>query len=298
MTPQELNSFLIGKYNFGLHPFALILWQILIGAYLTGFVVAPNKETALYIKEKLQNLKKKIINVMADSDKYLLEDSYLKNLYKKDKKKAEGIVAKEYKLRFFFRTVNERIKYLNLDIKLRHPGAPIKKRNFIASSWAHLMQDNGYKIEWDIIADLLDWFWEILKPHDIYKELNPKGEVLDLEYLRNQFYRNKKRSLNFFEEMKRRYSHKNWLDIQATVFLGEKSMSVLDYSILPDLYDDYCFNKEDIPIFEAILAGEMDLSEFHPSWIKDAYDFFISKLYKNNPTSPPTIIFPDLSYLQ
>jgi len=298
MTPQELNSFLIEEYNFGLHPFALILSQTLTGTDISEFVIAPNKEIASDIKEKLLNLKKKIISVIADCDQYLLEDSDLKNLLKKNKKKAEGIVAKEYKMRFFFKTVNKIIKYLDLDMKFRHPGAPIKKRNLIASSWAHLLQDNGYKIEWDIIADLLDWFGEILKPYDIYKEINPKSEESDLEYLRNQFYRNKKRSLNYFEKMKRQWGHKKWLDIQETVFFGRKEHSLSDYSILPDLYDDYCSNKEDIPIFEAILAGEMDLLEFHPSWIRKAYDFYVSKLYKNNPTSPPTIIFPDLSYLQ
>ncbi|MFX0135866.1 MAG: hypothetical protein ACFFDN_19640 [Candidatus Hodarchaeota archaeon] len=298
MTPQELNSYLIEKYDLGLHPFALFFCQMLgAGDIISGFsfAVAPNREIALDLREKLQNLKKKIIFVLADCEHYLLENSYFKNIYKKSKKEAEISIIKEYGLESFFNMINRIIDCLDLDLKFRHPGAPIKKKHYIASSWAHLIQDSKYKIEWNIVADLLDWFWEMLRPYEIYHEFNPEGKESDPEYLRNQFYRNKSRSFNYFKEMKRRKFKKSWLDIQTAVFMGEKSMFLLDYSELAD-EDFYLDLKEDIPILKSIIAKEIDLREVHKDWIRKAYEYYALKLYTEN-SIPPKVIFPDLSYI-
>lgn len=246
---------------------------------ITRLEIAPDKATLLDMRNKLQNLKKKIISVMADCDYYLSQYPTKKRLLKKDINEAEKTIIEEYELKYFFETINRIIEHIYIATKFKHPGAPVKKRNLISSAWAHLISDSGYKFEWDVIAELLDWFWEKLRSYDIYNELNPEGKESNQESIRIQFFRSKGRILNFYKEIKKRDGQKNWLDIQTIVFLGEGIYTLLDFSFLSEL--NHYFNskrRESIP------------------YIKDAFNY-AAKLYKENPTSPPKIIFPDLTYI-
>jgi len=301
LTPQELNSFLIKKYGFGLHPFALILCQVLRFGNFTKGEGFPGNQDLLDFKKKFLNLKRKIIDTIIDYNKFMKKEDDLKWLYKNDRKKTENYIIKNFQLRQFFKFLDDEIKLFDKIIKLRTRGSPIKKRNLIVSLWGHLIQnecDKKINIEWNIIADLLDWFWGKLKYYNIYKELNPKNEVTDPEYLRNQFYRNKEKTLIIFKQIKKRFFDKDILNIDETVIFGKWLATYTTSSRLNEFVEDLINgDKKLIAGFESFLFGHIKHYNLPKFMILYAYLFHASGYSEINPIPPAKIMFPDLSCL-
>jgi hypothetical protein len=299
LSQQELNNFLIEKYDFGLQVFALILYHKLRRGDITRAESFPNKRVVLDVKNRLQNLRKRIIDVILDYEMYILENPDRKMLYKIDNASAENMIVSEYNLKKFFDLIDNEIELFDQALESRLGGAPIKKRNLIASLWACLIQNKSNKIDWELIANLLDWFWERLKFYDIYKKLNPKGKVdTDVEYLRNQFYRNKKRAYDNFKELKLEYFNNDISNIESIIFFGKKSYMKMEYSFLLELEGSYratLRSQKHKTFCEDILSGK--ITKINLFGIFMAYNFYAEKVYFENPKALPLIIFPDLSYL-
>lgn len=294
MTPQELNSFLIEKYDFGLHPFSATLCMVLLNGGEW-----KDRETLVDIKEKLSNLKKRIIRILGDCENLLFGYPQLRRLYKKNKIEAEKIISKGYELEHLFAVINKYIEMIDHSLKHRRKGAPIKKQNFVASLWACIVKDIGYKVEWGFVADLLDWFWKILSPYKIYRELNPRGIEFDPEYLRIQYYRNKNSCLNYLKKLKMGHKYKNWPLSQITVFFGKNRMNLIHHLLLDAMNEEFSNNLEEYnSSLKTIIEKENELSSFRSSKLILAYEIYAIKLYRTEPISPPLIIFPDLSYLK
>ena len=167
---------------------------------------------------------------------------------RKNKEKIEDFIAKKYELKKFFRFINDEVKifyFLSLE---RGKGRPIKIRNLIASVWALVIRDEKDAIEWNIIADLLVWFWNKFKSSSIYKELDPEGKEIDPGYLKNQFYRSKKKYFKYWLKSKKYFFNTNWSAISQTIFFGDKWMFAIDHSTLYKYSDLDNWDKD--PFYE------------------------------------------------
>ncbi|KPK77295.1 MAG: hypothetical protein AMJ89_02640 [candidate division Zixibacteria bacterium SM23_73] len=299
LTPQELNSFLMDKYGFGLHPFALILYHH--SAYRDDLF--PSKRKCLELKKKFQNLKNKIIDVIGDYEAFI-SDVDIKKWYEIDKERKVKTffmaALKAYKLDSFFNIIDETIDEIDRFIKLKNPGPPIKPINLIASSYALLMQENNYKKEWEFIADIIDWFPENFKLYDCFNHISPKGKNADPEYLRLQFSRNKQRKIWEYNFLKESWRVKNWNKLNITIIFYDYLSYFMRHSTLQKKYIEILSREEkDIQIIEALLAKRIKDPQNMPfHFTKYALEYYVAKIYKINPKSPPLIVFPDLSYLQ
>lgn len=298
LTPQELNSFLIEKYGFGLHPFASILFfHFGSGDYGKSYQW-PSKQECLETKRKLQNLKRKLIDIIIDYEEFR-GNIGIRKWFEIDKKHIENTLSYDYKLVSFFKIIDKEINLISYLIKIKRKGSTIKITNLITSSWALLMQENNYDKDWELIADLLDWFWEIFKSYDNFKNLNPKDKIADPEYLKNQFLRNKKRKIFLFDLLKKNLNIKNWNRLPFTVVFHENVSFVIHHSRLPKIYVDiHSQGEKKVQVLEAILSKRIiDPQKMPFQWESLALEYYVSKICKINPNSPPLILFPDLSHL-
>jgi len=304
LSPQELNSFLIEKYGFGLHPFAMILCFILFQGESYNYDYFLSSQLLLEFKKKLENLKKKIIDTILEFESTVLALPGFKAFYKRNKNKTEEYIIEQYKLDKFLVKIDDRIEVIETITKNRQRGPSIKKRNLIVSLWGYLIQEIGNKIEWDVIAELLDWFWDKLKHYNIYKDLSPKENYTDLEYLRNQFSRNKERSYQAFKLARKRVLSQDLLNPKEVLIFGRHYYTVIKYQDLPYFYKKnkkvfYASYKESKlrPLLPNMIK-QIELQTKNKELLFTAFVFYASTIYKENPTYPHLIIFPDLSCLQ
>jgi hypothetical protein len=68
-------------------------------------------------------------------------------------------------------------------------GPRIADRSLLAAAWGGLIDQSGRQMDWDLQADLFEWFWLKLKDHAFYKRLEPPEDLVN--YLTVQFHRHK-----------------------------------------------------------------------------------------------------------
>lgn len=66
-------------------------------------------------------------------------------------------------------------------------GIGLSKKSIIAIGWCNQIANGGQKIDWTLLCDLYDWFWQRVAPYDYYREWDPGKGIED--YLKNQFHR-------------------------------------------------------------------------------------------------------------
>jgi hypothetical protein len=102
---------------------------------------------------------------------------------KEDFRKEDGIFdffAKYYLPRLWIILVHE----LNRGAR---QGIGLSKKSIIALGWCNQITRIVKKIDWKLLCDLYDWFWNKIAPYDHYKEWDPGLGIED--YLKNQFHR-------------------------------------------------------------------------------------------------------------
>jgi hypothetical protein len=292
LTPEEVNSFLIEKYGLGLLGFSFIVANILKIEYHRKRI---NYQISEDMIKKFQNLKNKIIDTMLDYEASVFRWSDRKICYKKNWGKIEKEVLTDYKLNEFFKEINHGISILKYRRALKHPGAPIKIRNQITSSWALSIKKRGRRIDWELIAELIDWFWQKLKNHEPYADLKPTYESTDTEYIKNQFYRNKnKHDIKYAARFPSIptiivFPEKTFNKIPLTIFLGRGAKTPKGTVIYPQ--------EKIIPIYEDFLSKKISLLQIPSENWQYVYLYYVGKIYENHPAAKSIIIFPDLSYL-
>jgi hypothetical protein len=309
MTPKELNSFLIKEYCFGLYPFAIIVAHVFLVGGVTKSENFPCNEDLATLQQKFLRIKENIIdtlsyhylNIVLHQD----PDPGLKKILKKDMGYAKVLIGDFYGLNGFFKWIDREIKNFDELKNDRQPGARLKKRNFIITLWSQLVRSEGYRINWEIIANLIDWFWKKLRFYSFYFELNPhRKSESDADVLKNLFYRNKELTYEHFLYIREGYFNnrlKNRRKFSLVVIFGKSGIEIEKYSDLLEFYNGTLKTKYEklIPFVEEILKNDVNNRKLPRStWVTEADPHYATKLYKENPKSPPLIIFPDLSYLQ
>ena len=315
-TSQEWNSFLIEKYNLGLNTFATFIRATLF--YNPKGAMTVSK--LIDMRAKLVNLENRIISVIEDYESlWRTEYTWEKSNVKSKEDVLDAI--KTYKAEGIFEYIDESLDIIDSRLEAKKnvnkkKGSPIKCQNIIVTYWGLLIEAAKKKFEWEILTDLLEWFWEKLKSYKLYKRINPGDKILDPEYLRNQFYRNKEKlSELFFLIMNWHFSGRiPWKGARLTVIFGEKFHFYISHFELHKKGLSCFANPKKLLLYEAIiekisgiirkkiaiaeyLKKEVNSSNISLIDIQKAHYYYAFRLYRANPNSPPLIIFPDLTYL-
>ncbi len=280
---DEMNSFLQEKFEIGLHLFTVYLGLAI------GDLGPPDAATLKKHSDALIELEKSIIEVFSECYKEGFRYKDLKNL------KAE--IEELYELKPLFDLIDDLVKDKELRYQIKkmgtQKGAETKARNIIATVWGLLISQQNKKVDWTIIADLLDWFWERLKPYEHYQELKPSSESSDPDSLRTQTYRNQKKGLayiNYYTNSGEIRRKKGIQDICAITILGENFYS------MHGAEGTLSLKQSQLSKIESALSNGIDLSGLDPieKWL--AYEIYAENLLATNQASPPLVIFPDFSY--
>ncbi|MCK4430219.1 MAG: hypothetical protein KAW19_02850 [Candidatus Aminicenantes bacterium] len=125
----------------------------------------------------------------------------------------------------------------------------------------------------------------------------------DADVLKNLFYRNRELTYEHFLNIREGYFNnrlKNRRKFSLVVIFGKSRIEIEKYSDLLKFYNGTLKTKYEklIPFVEEILKNDVNNRKLPRStWVTEADPYYATKLYKENPKSPPHIIFPDLSYL-
>lgn len=314
LSAQELNSFLVEKYSFGLYPFALILeWINRIGDW-SSWQHLPNRQQIIHLINKTKNFKEKIIETMADIESYHFQ-THIKDLYEKSKdeflnRMNDRWIKHGFDLIKFIDYLDGKKCFFEHMINKKRRGPPIKKQNLITSLWAHLIRETKNLIkweDWEIIASIFSWFSSLLHPYKIYEDCILKIEneekeeeielKIDCQYLKNEFYRNKKRSYEVFKFIKDQFFNNNLFNCKSIVIFSNEYSTIIEYKRLDRFYKDTINDKKRMELFNEILFKKIILQHSYSLILSKAYWFYAAKLYINNSKNPPQILFPDLSFI-
>lgn len=68
-------------------------------------------------------------------------------------------------------------------------GTHVTKRSILAASWGNLIYQHSKKMNWTLLADLYEWFWERLRSFPYYRSIKPPEDLVN--YLSVQYHRHK-----------------------------------------------------------------------------------------------------------
>lgn len=218
LSPSELNTFLIKETGINLIffsslAFEVVRWKKIFPdkkldpktvnvrgckgdepefCHRISITQQDDRQILISLRKKIVNLENKIIETMLESEILLHFEHRDKDQFiNKDEFKKK--FAWEYDLEDFFDILFMDKCDIDDLLALNKTGAPINRRNLLCSIWARYMIEKNKVANWKIIANLMDWFWKKLVPYEIYKDFRPTQEQTDPEYLKNQFFKQKKR---------------------------------------------------------------------------------------------------------
>jgi len=291
-TPEKLDEYLLKTYRVRLCVFAISLARCL----RFGELYFP-KQDYLDLRKKIHNLKKKANTLEKEIRKIFGYNPQIlsKNLYNHE----------------------DNLDLYLADIEVRHldkkRGASIKTRNEIALIWASYFQEVCGKINWDLLANLFDWFWERLKDYKCYIELDPGPFGSDPEYLKNQYYKHKKAGSKIILDKDFRdsvmgrfqwdtqYFNKHIKTDNARSQLGLRRINYFSserfYNLSSALFLEYLSYK----IENKPGKYEREIPIWSRSALESLYENLFSKLLIEHDSDVgillPLVIFPDYTFL-
>jgi hypothetical protein len=281
LSAKEVNGRLLDKWELSLFKFAQVL-AMCAGDWLQ----LPEKLNIT--KEKIQRQRKLLLGLK----KYIFKQiNKVESItYPVNKKLSENKFIQIYKLETFFKeyfnplfahTVERENSY-----KARQ-GAHITKKSILAASWGSLIYQNGQRMNWSLLADLYEWFWEKLHNFPYYKSIKPPDDLVN--YLTVQYHRHRKEAdcIHCIQT----YGKNDYLSLLASNGTFVDRFFVYIGDIL-----DIVNRKRTVP---KKLPFEQDLV-FENNDLIDYLRFALS-LYMNygkiaNHRPPPLIVFPDKTW--
>lgn len=167
-----------------------------------------------------------------------------------------------------------------------HQGAHITKKSILAASWGSLVYRDGQRMNWSLLADVYEWFWERLDSCPYYASIKPPDDLVN--YLTVQYHRHKKEADSV--HCVKSYGQKDFL----TIFASKRAFVDRAYAYVDSILESM-HGKRKMPInlpwdHEVAFAGS-DLAD---------YFHFALCLYRKYGKRPvrrsPLIIFPDRSW--
>jgi hypothetical protein len=165
-----------------------------------------DRQILIGLKARIVHLEKKIIETMLETEA-LLDLEPRKKEQLKNKDEFEKKFAWEYDLESFFDLLWQHKDHIDNLLDKRKRGAPINRRNLLCSAWAQYLMEQNKVVNWNLLADLMDWFWVKFKPYEHYKDFKPTQEQTDPEHIKNQFYKQKKSWALYYGTIRPRVGH-------------------------------------------------------------------------------------------
>jgi len=313
-TPKELDSHLKENFKLGIYPYAVTLSYFIHDSLMKNIGYCHEAQEAHDMISRLEKLKKDMIMVIGDLEKKILGHSEQKSLYKKDGKKAEDQVSEDKDFGYVLNFINENIAGFKSGLKYATRGTPTRARNMLSTAWGLLVKNAISSYDWNLVANLLDWFWKRLRWYAPYQELDPEKRLREVkkskledneefvgsdpEYIKNQYYRKKVAVEKILQETGLAYWENNCTDINSIVILGATRLELYRIKEIKQKHDSFFAEyREDLATLENAIASKnyyLDLSDLNWPWM---YRYYAYKLYKANPKNPPKVIFPDLSFV-
>lgn len=279
-SADKVNELLQTTWHLNLFRFAQIL-----ATCASGWLQRP--EMLNLTKAKLKRQRKLLIALK----KYILKrlEEIDSVTFFVDKNLPEEELINQYKLTDFFeRYFNPLMAQTNAMLGAHKPkqGAHIAKRSVLAASWGSLIYKHGQKMNWALLADLYEWFWERLRTSPYYRAIKPPDDLVS--YLAVQYHRHKKNPDSIY--CVETYGQQEFLTILASKgSFVDRNFAYVD-DILINLH-----GKKRVP---QNLSWEHELA-FEGNDLAD-FLFFSASLYTkrriSNVHQYPLIIFPDRSW--
>jgi hypothetical protein len=183
-TPQRVNKLLMDKWHISLFKFAQV------------FAISPSelflrRNTYPFTGDQIKEIKHTIKKMQAD----LLKGArHIRRITERlwevpEEKVSDDELVKEMHLTAFTKRYIHKyevvIRYLEKTSLQVGRGVGINKKSIIAVGWGNLVSEGNRRIDWKLLGDLYEWFWNRVCSHRYYNELKP---VFGLEeHLRHQY---------------------------------------------------------------------------------------------------------------
>lgn len=194
-SPEVVGAILQAKYKRTFFDFALAIYQ---ADCARRFKAEISMEEIIEAKRALEQLPKKIMRPLLECE-HLLRISDRKYQIKREYQEVFEYMKYRYHLSEFLEVIEDRLDELDTAkfwFGMRERGRPTSPGTIIIMEWAHLMLEEGKKIDWGLMISLYDWFLNLLGNCAYYGWMSPLdkkgGKVVFTEdHFRIQYSRNK-----------------------------------------------------------------------------------------------------------
>ncbi len=277
---KEIDEVLREEWQLSLFQFAQVL-ATCAGDWL------QRPEMLNITKAKIKRQRKLLLSLKTYIFKRLKEiDSA--NLFH-NKTLSDEELIKEYKLTAFFRQYfNPLMARLDVKEKAHRPsqGAHIAKRSVLAASWGSLILQHGQKMNWALLADLYEWFWEKLRTIPYYRSIKPPDDLVN--YLSVQYHRYKNDSDSIY--CVETYGPRDYL----TIFAHKGSFVDRNFVYTDDILTSMPGVKKiplSMPWEHGLTFEGNDLADY----LRFSASLYLKRRIKNI-HQYPLIVFPDKSW--
>jgi hypothetical protein len=219
LPAKEINARLLDRWGLSIFKFAQIL------ATCAGdWLQLP--EGLNITKKKLQRKRRLLLALGKHVIRQIREIEAITSIGHESQ--TEGEFFKAYGLEpFFYGYLNPcLVETIERENSHRpHQGARITKKSILAASWGSLIYQNRQRMNWSLLADLYEWFWERLHNFPYYASMKPPDDLVN--YLTVQYHRHSKDPDSFY--CVRAYGQREFLIIFASdVAFVDRSFAYVD----------------------------------------------------------------------
>lgn len=150
---------------------------------------AIDREPLRLLKQKIATLRKKILEVAAEIE--VRRKHVVPTPPRGKSPEDQKALAARWEVGRFLSKLQE--EYFDLLAMWPAVGRPSNPETETACLWAQHFRRKGIRIPWPLIAALVDWFMHRLRRYDFYRKIFTNDDMSDPDYLRQKFYKHKKR---------------------------------------------------------------------------------------------------------
>lgn len=280
LAAKEVNSRLLDRWGLSIFRFTQIL------ATCAGdWLQLP--EQFNITKEKLQRKRRLLLALR----KHIIEQvKEIESItFIGDRSKTADEFFKSYGLEAFFqgfliprlaRTIEQENCYEP------RQGARITKKSILAAAWGSLIYQNGQRMNWSLLADVYEWFWERLHDFPYYSSIKPPDDLVN--YLTVQYHRHKKEADSVY--CVESYGQNDFL----TIFASNGAFVDRTFAYVDNLLESMHGKNEiphDLPWDHEVAFAGTDLADYFRFSLSLYAKYGKPPVYRS-----PLIIFPDRSW--
>jgi hypothetical protein len=187
-TPQKVNNLLVARWGISLFKFAQVFAVSPVELFLQKTDYPFNYQEIKAIKHNLYKMRDDLLKrgrfILKITQR--LKESPFKEM-------SDDELIKHMRLERFFKEYIHRheiaMRYAEKICLQGKRGGGINKKSIIAVGWGNLVSEKSRRIDWEMLGDLYDWFWERVAPYKFYNKLKPSYGIV--EDLRLQYNRHR-----------------------------------------------------------------------------------------------------------